>query len=84
MKGGENIAKLAEYMAKMENAVMDANSLESAIQSLVIAIGCLRRVLSYLPDRKVQWQFASKLAGQLKNWLKSEAINMVREREVKT
>jgi DNA repair exonuclease SbcCD ATPase subunit len=50
-----NLAKLAENTAKMENMVMDANSLESAIQCLVIAVGCLRRVLAYLQEIKLFW-----------------------------
>lgn len=50
-----NLAKLAENTAKMQNMVMDENSLESAIQCLVIAIGCLRRVLAYLQEIKLFW-----------------------------
>lgn len=51
----ENLVKLAESTAKMENMVMDENALESAIQCLVIAIGCLRRVLAYLHEIKLFW-----------------------------
>lgn len=51
-----NIIKLAENTAKMQNMVMDDNSLESAIQCLVIAIGCLRKVLAYLHEIKLFWK----------------------------
>ncbi|MEG2653290.1 MAG: hypothetical protein RSA17_06905, partial [Ruthenibacterium sp.] len=50
-----NIVKLSESTAKMQNMVMDSNSLESAIQCLVIAVGCLRRVLAYLQEIKLFW-----------------------------
>lgn len=50
-----NLVKLAEYAAKMQNMVMDENSLDSAIQCLVIATGCLRRVLAYLHEIKLFW-----------------------------
>lgn len=51
----ENLVKLAEYAAKMQNMVMDESSLDSAIQCLVIAVGCLRRVLAYLHEIKLFW-----------------------------
>lgn len=66
-KERENVVKLAEYTAKMENAVMDENSLESAIQSLVIAIGCLRRVLAYLQEIKLFWMNVETFCDSLAN-----------------
>lgn len=63
----ENIVKLAEYTAKMENAVINENSLESAIQSLVIAIGCLRRVLAYLQEIKLFWMNVESFCDNLAN-----------------
>lgn len=63
----ENLVELAKNTAKMKNMVMDANSLESAIQCLVIAIGCLRKVLAYLQEIKLFWMnvetFCSNLAS---------------------
>ncbi len=66
-KERENVVKLAEYTAKMENAVMDANSLESAVQSLVVAIGCLRRVLAYLQEIKLFWMNVEAFCDRLAN-----------------
>lgn len=66
-KERENVVKLAEYTAKMENAVMDENSLESAIQSLVIAIGCLRRVLAYLQEIKLFWMNVETFCDNIAN-----------------
>ena len=51
----------------MKHMVMDENSLESAIQCLVIAVGCLRKVLAYLHEMKLFWEnvevFCENLAG---------------------
>ena len=55
----ENTMKLAEQTAKMQNAVMDENALESAVKSLVIAIGCLRRVLAYMQEIRLFWMNVS-------------------------
>lgn len=63
----KSTVQLAEYTAKMENAVMDENSLESAIQSLVIAIGCLRRVLAYLQEIKLFWMNVESFCDSLAN-----------------
>lgn len=63
----KNLMDLARDTAKMKNMVMSANSLESAVQCMVIAIGCLRKVLAYLQDIKLFWinveVFCSSLAG---------------------
>lgn len=63
----ENTVKLAEYTAKMQNAVIEENSLESAIQSLVIAIGCLRKVLAYLQEIKMFWMNVETFCDSLAN-----------------
>lgn len=81
-KERENIAKLAEYTAKMENAVMDENSLESAIQSLVIAIGCLRRVLSYLQEIKLFWMNVETFCDNLANDDITTTISRLKDRDV--
>ncbi|MGN0485584.1 MAG: hypothetical protein ACI4HI_18755 [Lachnospiraceae bacterium] len=64
-KERENIAQLAAYTEKMENAVITENELESAIQSLVIAIGCLRRVLACLQEIKLFWSNVEKFCCSL-------------------
>lgn len=81
-KERENIAKLAEYTAKMENAVIDENSLESAIQSLVIAIGCLRRVLSYLQEIKLFWMNVETFCDNLANDDITTTISRLKDRDV--
>lgn len=63
----ENLMELAQNTAKMENMVMDANALESAIQCLVIAIGCLRKVLTYLQEIKLFWMNVETFCGNLAN-----------------
>lgn len=50
-----NLAALAKNTAAMQNMVMDKNSLESAIQCLVIAVSCLRKVLAYVSEVKEFW-----------------------------
>ena len=62
-----NIVKLAENTAKMQNMVIDANSLESAIQCLVIAIGCLRKVLAYLQEIKLFWMNVETFCDNIAN-----------------
>lgn len=61
----KNLVELARDTAKMQNMVMDANSLESAIQCLVIAIGCLRKVLTYLQEIKLFWMNVETFCGNL-------------------
>lgn len=61
----ENTMKLAEQTAKMQNAVMDENALESAVKSLVIAIGCLRRVLAYIQEIRLFWMNISTFCDGL-------------------
>lgn len=61
----ENTMKLAEQTAKMQNAVMDENALESAVKSLVIAIGCLRRVLAYIQEIRLFWMNISTFCDSL-------------------
>lgn len=61
----KNLTDLAKETAKMENMVMDANSLESAVQCLVIAIGSLRRVLAYLQEIKLFWMNVETFCGNL-------------------
>lgn len=63
----KNLSDLARETAKMENMVMDANSLESAVQCLVIAIGCLRKVLAYLQEIKLFWMNVETFCGDLAN-----------------
>jgi hypothetical protein len=50
-----DLIKLAENIAKMQDMVRDTNPLESAIQCLIIMVGCLRRVLAYLQAIKLFW-----------------------------
>jgi DNA repair exonuclease SbcCD ATPase subunit len=52
----ENLMKLAEYTKKIANAVIDKDSLETAIASLIVAIGCLRKVVSHLKDMVAFWK----------------------------
>ncbi len=61
----ENTMKLAEQTAKMQNAVMDENALESAVKSLVIAIECLRRVLACMQEIKLFWMNVSTFCDSL-------------------
>ncbi len=61
----ENTMKLAEQTAKMQNAVMDKNALDSAVNSLVIAIGCLRRILAYMQEIRLFWMNVSTFCDSL-------------------
>lgn len=61
----KNLVDLARDTARMKNMVMDANSLESAIQCLVVAIGCLRKVLAYLQEIKLFWMNVEAFCGNL-------------------
>lgn len=63
----KNLMELAQNTAKMKNMVMDANALESAIQCLVIAIGCLRKVLAYLQEIKLFWMNVETFCDNLAN-----------------
>lgn len=63
----KNLMDLAKNTAKMKNMVMDANALESAIQCLVIATGCLRKVLAYLQEVKLFWMNVEAFCGNLAN-----------------
>ena len=63
----KNLTDLAEETAKMENMVMDANSLESAVQCLVIATGCLRKVLAYVQEIKLFWMNVETFCDNLAN-----------------
>ncbi len=64
-KERDNLAQLAKNTARMQHMVMDENSLESAIQCLVIAIGCLRKVLAYLQEIKLFWMNVETFCGNL-------------------
>ncbi len=61
----KNTMKLAEQTAKMQNAVMDKNALDSAVNSLVIAIGCLRRILAYMQEIRLFWMNVSTFCDSL-------------------
>ncbi len=61
----KNLVELAKETARMKHMVMDENSLESAIQCLVIAIGCLRKVLAYLQEVKQFWMNVETFCGNL-------------------
>lgn len=52
----ENLTKLAEYTKKIANTVIQKDSLEMAINSLITAVGCLRKVVSYLKDMVQFWK----------------------------
>lgn len=75
----KNLMDLARDTAKMKNMVMDANSLESAVQCLVIAIGCLRKVLAYLQEIKLFWMNVEVFCDNLAN--NSNLTTMIAEEE---
>ncbi len=75
----KNLMDLARDTAKMKNMVMDANSLESAVQCLVIAIGCLRKVLAYLQEIKLFWMNVEVFCDNLAN--NNNLTTMIAEEE---
>lgn len=78
----ENLVNLKKNTAKMQNMVMDENELESAIQCLVIAIGCLRRVLAYLHEIKLFWSNVETFCNSLdSNESITKLIEMQRTKE---
>lgn len=51
----KQLGLLAEYTKKMEAVVIDQNSTEAAIQALIIAISCLKRVVVAMKDIALFW-----------------------------
>ena len=63
----ENLKQLAEYTKQLQNSVITKDALDVAINSLVVATGCMRKVVSYLKEIVLFWtqvkSFCEKLAG---------------------
>lgn len=51
----ENLAQLAEFTTLIKNTVITKDSLETAIQSLMVAITCLKNVVVILQDIALFW-----------------------------
>ncbi len=52
----EQLGLLAKYTKQMESVVIDQNATEAAIQSLIIAVSCLKRTVVALKDISLFWK----------------------------
>lgn len=66
-KKTEQLALLAKYTKEMESVVIDKNAMEAAIQSLIIAISCLKRTVVALKDIALFWKSLESSCRALSN-----------------
>ena len=66
-KKTEQAGLLAKYTKQMETAVIDRNSIEAAIQSLILAISCLKKSVVALKDIALFWSSLDRSCRALSN-----------------
>lgn len=76
----DNITKLAEYTKRISNTVIQKDSLEMAINSLITAVGCLRKVVSYLKDMVAFWKSIETCCDSLSGTETIDAVTRVQKK----
>lgn len=63
----KQLGQLAEYTRKMESVVINQNSAEAAVQALIIAVSCLKRVVVAVKDIALFWNSMERCCESLAN-----------------
>lgn len=76
----ENLAKLAEYTKMIETSVINKDSLETAISSLITAVGCLRKVVVYIGDMVLFWESVESFCETLASDEMMKSVSRYKDR----
>ena len=75
----KQLGQLAEYTKKMETIVIDQHSTEAAIQALIIAISCLKRVVVAIKDIALFWNSMEECCRSLADSSLKDDIKSLQE-----
>lgn len=75
----KQLAQIAEYTKKIETTVINKDSTESAIQALILAISCLKRVVVAVKDIALFWHSLEQSCRQLSESSLVDDIKAVQE-----